>query len=177
MASLENFFQSHLIYSLGAFLLLFVLLLGWNIVQQVQLGKFKKRNEALFAGKKVASIEELLLAHVQTLKTLDKDIQELYNISNQINRLAHRGFHKLGFVRFNPFKDVGGDQSFAIALLDGKNNGLTLSSLYGREGVRVYAKSISGGQAEKYPLTEEEKEAIAMAISEKKSKLQNPNNK
>lgn len=175
MASLDNIFQNHLVYIFGGFLLLFVALLIWNIIQQIQLGKFKKRNEELFAGNKVASIEELLLAHVQTLKTLDKDIQELYNISNQINRLAHRGFHKMGFVRFNPFSDVGGDQSFAIALLDGKNNGLTLSSLYGREGVRVYAKSIVSGQAEKYPLTEEEKKAIKMAMGDMEKKIPEKN--
>jgi hypothetical protein len=170
MASLENILQNHLSYILGAFLLLLVLLAIWNTVQQIQLAKFKKRNAELFSGKKVANVEELLLAHVQTLKTLDKDIQELYNISNQINRLAHRSFHKMGFVRFNPFKDVGGDQSFALALLDGKNNGLTLSSLYTREGARVYAKSIIAGQSEKHPLTEEEKEAIKIATENKDSK-------
>ncbi|MDR3559757.1 MAG: DUF4446 family protein [Candidatus Pacebacteria bacterium] len=155
-------------YIFGAFLLLLVFLIVWNGVQQVQLQKFKKRNAELFSGRKVANVEDLLLAHVQALKTLDKDIQELYNISNQINRLASRGFHKMGFVRFNPFKDVGGDQSFAIALLDGKSNGLTLSSLYTREGARVYAKFITAGQSEKHPLTEEEKKAIEMAISQDK---------
>ena len=167
MASLENILQNNLFYILGAFLLLLISLVIWNILQQLQLTKFKKRNAELFSGKKVANVEELLLAHVQALKTLDKDIQELYNISNQINRLAHRGFHKMGFVRFNPFKDVGGDQSFAIALLDGKNNGLTLSSLYTREGARVYAKLITAGESEKHPLTEEEKKTIAEAINRK----------
>ncbi|HPN96601.1 MAG TPA: DUF4446 family protein [Candidatus Moranbacteria bacterium] len=140
------------------------ILLIWNIFIQVNLSRFKKRNEELFSGNKVKNIEELLLAQSQNLKTLDRDIQELFNISNQINTLAFRGFHKMGMVRFNPFKDVGGDQSFAIALLDGKNNGLTISSLYTREGTRIYSKSISAGKSEKYPLTEEEKEALEIAI-------------
>jgi hypothetical protein len=64
---------------------------------------------------------------------------------------------------------VGGDQSFAIALLDGDDNGLTLSSLYTREGTRIYSKSIVAGKSEKYPLTEEEKQAIEIA---KKSKIE-----
>ena len=95
-------------------------------------------------------------------------IQELYNISNQINALAFSGFHKFGLVRFNPFKDVGGDQSFSLAILNGKDNGIVISSLFTREGTRVYSKSISAGEAEKYPLTEEEKEAIKKATQKQK---------
>jgi len=104
------------------------------------------------------------LNQTRTIKVLDKDIQELYNISNQINALALRGLHKTAIVRFNPFKDIGGNQSFSIAFLNGKNNGLTLSSLFTREGARIYSKSIVAGQSEKYPLTEEEKEAIEIAM-------------
>jgi hypothetical protein len=65
--------------------------------------------------------------------------------------------------RFNPFKEVGGDQSFSVALLNGKNNGLVISSLYTREGTRIYAKAITNGLSEKHPLTEEEEEIIKLA--------------
>jgi hypothetical protein len=71
--------------------------------------------------------------------------------------------HKVGVVRFNPFKDLGGDQSFSIALLDGENNGVVVSSLHTREGNRVYAKPVELGKAVKHPLTEEEQEAIKKA--------------
>lgn len=109
-------------------------------------------------------MEELLLDQAKNFKLLDKDIQELFNISNQINSLALRGLHKVGIVRFNPFKDVGGDQSFSIALLNGKNNGLVISSLFTREGARVYSKSIENGKSEKHPLSQEEEKAIKMAL-------------
>jgi hypothetical protein len=148
----------------------------WNFIIQAKIKKLRKRSEELFAGKKVPNLEELLLEQAKNLRILDKDIQELYNISNQINTLAGRGYHKMGMVRFNPFKDVGGDQSFSIALLNGKNNGLVLSSLFTREGARIYAKSILGGVAEKYPLTDEEKEAIEIAI-DNKSQIQSTNAK
>lgn len=123
----------------------------------------------MFSGNKVTNLEELLLTQAKSIQILDKDIQELYDISNQINQLSAKGLHKVGMIRFNPFKDVGGDQSFAVALLNGKGNGITISSLYSREGTRIYSKSISAGESEKYPLTEEEKEAIKMAM-EKESK-------
>jgi len=78
-------------------------------------------------------------------------------------RKEKKHVQKVGVVRFNPFKDIGGDQSFSIALLDEEDNGLVITSLYGREGNRVYAKPIEGGQS-KYQLSDEEKEAISRAI-------------
>lgn len=143
--------------------LLFILLF-WNILLSIALKRIRRKNEDFFAGGKVKNLEELLISQNKGIKILDKDIQELYNISNQINKLAFRSYHKIGIIRFNPFKDVGGDQSFAIALLNGKNNGITLSSLYSRDGARFYAKSIFNGESPKHPLTQEEKDALAIAI-------------
>lgn len=164
MANLANFAQNYLFFILLAIAIFLLVFLVWNIAFQIQLTRLKKKNKALFTGNKIKNLEDVLLEQAKNLKLLDKDIQELYSISNQINHLAARGFHKSGMVRFNPFKDVGGDQSFSLALLDGKNDGLTISSLFTREGSRVYSKSIIGGKTEKYPLTEEEKEAIEIAM-------------
>jgi len=150
-----------------AFLVFLIILFIWNIVLQMNLRKVARRNEEFFAGGKTGNLEEMLLHQSKAVKALDADIQELFGISNRINALALRGLFKVGIVRFNPFRDVGGDQSFAIALLNGKNNGLTMSSLYTREGTRVYCKNITDGQSEKHPLTNEEKEAIKIAIGKK----------
>lgn len=143
----------------------------WNILLQISVAKIKKKNAALFSGNKVKNMEEILLSQAKNLKTLDKDIQELYGISNQVNNLSFRGLHKTGIVRFNPFKEVGGDQSFAIALLNGKNSGIVISSLYTREGTRIYAKTIAAGKSEKYPLTEEEEQAIKIAMIQEPKKI------
>jgi len=72
----------------------------------------------------------------------------------------------LGVVRFNPFSDVGGDQSFAIALVDGHGNGVVISSLYGRHDIKVYAKPLKKWESE-YTLTDEEKQAIAHAFKQR----------
>jgi len=143
--------------------MLIIAVLIWNFLLQIRLNRMQKKSSEFFAGNNVKSIEDVIIGHSKSIKALDKDIQELYNISNQINMQAHKGLHKVAVIRYNPFKDVGGDQSFAIAMLNGKNNGLTISSLYTREGTRVYAKAISNGESEKYPLTEEEKQAIKLA--------------
>lgn len=167
MQNLENLINANIIYVIGGILLVLLVFLIWNIWLQIQLSGIKKKNRQFFSGNKVKNLEDLLLNQARNLKMLDKDIQELYNISNQVNNLAYRGFHKLGVIRFNPFKDVGGNQSFSIALLNGKNNGFTISSLFTREGARIYTKSITAGTSEKHPLTEEEKEAIKMAMENK----------
>lgn len=164
MGQFQSIIENYLIVILAGLVFLLIILLAWNVILQLQFGKIKKRNKIFFSGNKVKNLEELMLSQAQSLSSLDKDIQELYNISNKINTLAFSGLHKVGVIRYNPFRDVGGDQSFSIAFLNGKNNGLTISSLFTREGTRIYSKSIIKGESEKYPLTEEEKKAIQMAI-------------
>lgn len=148
-----------------------VILLGWLVFLQLSLRKLKKKNQEFFGKSNVSNLEDLIISQGKTIKSLDKDIHELYNISNQINNLAFRSLHKVGVVRFNPFKDMGGDQSFSIALLNGRNNGVVISSLYTREGTRVYSKAISQGESKKYPLTEEEEQAIRTAMSSEPKKI------
>jgi hypothetical protein len=67
-------------------------------------------------------------------------------------------------VRFNPFEDTGGNQSFALALLDAEGNGWVLSSLHARSGTRVYAKAIREGRADG-ALSDEEAAAIKQATA------------
>ena len=57
-----------------------------------------------------------------------------------------RAFQRVGLVRYNPFEETGGNQSFALALLDAAGDGWVLSSLHARSGTRVYAKAIKGGR-------------------------------
>jgi hypothetical protein len=140
-----------------------ILLLVWNIFLQLGVSRVKKNQQQLFSGKNGVDLEKTILDHTKNIKELDKDIQDLFGISNQIHDLAKKSIHKVGVVRFNPFKDLGGDQSFSVALLDGENSGLVLSALHTREGNRIYSKPVEKGQAVKYPLTDEEQEAIKRA--------------
>lgn len=158
-----------LIFSVTALLL--AIFLFFSIAAFLKVRTFGAMLKSLLSGKKGADLEEVILKQAKEIKDLDKEIHELYEISNKINQLAHRGLHKVGVVRFNPFKDIGGDQSFAISLLDGKNCGLILSSLHTREGTRIYTKPIIQGESAKYPLTEEEKQAIKIASPMKMNKL------
>ena len=96
------------------------------------------------------------------LKNLEANFGKLSEDLDNLKKETKFSVQKVGIIRYNPFKEVGGDQSFSIALLDGEDSGVVFTSLYSREGNRVYGKSIKKGESE-HSLSEEEKEAIAKA--------------
>jgi hypothetical protein len=108
------------------------------------------------------NLDRLLENHLAHLYQTSLKVDDLAAYCEEIDQSVRRAIQSVGLVRFNPFNDTGGDQSFVIALLDSTGSGLVLSSLYSRTGNRVFAKSLEGGQS-KYPLTDEEQEAIAQA--------------
>lgn len=107
-------------------------------------------------------MEGLVLVHKRTLANHQKNLKEIGKILEELVEQNKLNIQKVGLVRFNPFADAGGNMSFTVALLDGRNNGIVVSSLHGREGTRIYAKNIDKGES-KYRLTEEERQAIEKA--------------
>lgn len=100
-------------------------------------------------------------------KDLKKVLKEFEELKREVKKLREQGIssvQKVGIVRYNPFSEVGGDQSFSVALLDGNNNGVVVTSLYSRDGNRVYGKPVKSSISE-YSLSNEEKKAIERAVS------------
>ena len=96
----------------------------------------------------------------------DLSQKQLQALASQLDKLADHSLkfiQKVGFVRFNPFSQTGGDQSFCLALLDAKNNGFVLSSLHSRESTRFYAKTVKEGKGEGHDLSKEERQAVKNA--------------
>jgi len=93
----------------------------------------------------------------------EKELKELD--SNLKKARASMKFHiqKIGFVRFNPFPQTGGDQSFSLSLLNENDTGFVLSSLHSRDTTRFYAKTVKNGKADGYELSKEERKAIKNA--------------
>lgn len=89
-----------------------------------------------------------------------KSLNEKVAILEEIGEIS---MQKVGFKRFNPFSDTGGDNSFIFTALDAKNDGVMISSFYTREGVRVYGKKIEKGVS-KQPLSQEEKQMLEETI-------------
>ncbi len=90
----------------------------------------------------------------------------LGELTKELKRLDEEGalhVQKVGLVRFNPFKEIGGDHSFSLALLDGKETGVVITGLHTRERTRVYMKAIKAGRGE-HELSEEERKALEKAL-------------
>ena len=102
---------------------------------------------------------------LKDLELNKKDIDYLKEYSARIEKDGLLHIQKVGLVRFNPFKDTGGDQSFILSLIDGKDTGVIISGLYSRSGTRWYAKKVANGKGTEHELSEEEKKALKEANS------------
>lgn len=92
----------------------------------------------------------------------DDRVAQLVQAQLETDRRLNGAFQRVGVVRFDAFPDVGGEQSFALAILDGNLNGIVMSNLYSRSDSRVYAKEITEGRSQ-HALSNEEKEALRRA--------------
>lgn len=106
------------------------------------------------------AIMDNLMAEIDGSK---KDIEMLKATCDTIIADGRLHIQKVGLLRFNPFKDTGGDQSFILALVDGLDTGVVISGLYSRSGTRWYAKQVIAGKGVEHELSEEEKQAVKTA--------------
>lgn len=139
-------------------------------IQLFQLVALKRRFDAIWRNSKELDLEGLLAEQAQSLETSTAKVNELDRRCTSMEHDARHHLQHVGVVRFNAFADTGSDLSFAIALLDRDLNGVVISSLYGRDESRVYAKPVASGQST-YFLTAEEKEAINRATGTADRKL------
>ena len=88
------------------------------------------------------------------------------NQNNQPKAISRTDNTKIKITRFNPFNEVGGNQSFIICILDQSNSGCVITSLHNKENTRIYAKEIIDGKtADKGLLSKEEKECLQKTIN------------
>ncbi len=138
-------------------------LIGALVYIYTLLQKTMKQRDALMM-KTDMNLEEILNGHEKDIMDARNDIDAIYKIADKLHKMASQGLQKVGVVRFNPFagEGDGGDQSFAIAILDEKDNGFVISSLHARTETRVYTKPIADGKSN-YHLSEEEAQAVKHA--------------
>ncbi len=98
------------------------------------------------------------------ISTLEKRVEDLSKQIETIKEKDPSNLCNFSLIRFNPFADAGGNQSFCVAILDNKKNGVVITSLYSRDGNRVYGKTIKNGECE-YDLLKEEQQAIKEALN------------
>ena len=112
------------------------------------------------------NVDELLKAYLDDVDAIKKDNTEIKNYYTKLDQDMASCIQKVGLVRYNAFKDVGSDLSFAIALLDGNDNGVVFNGIYGSESSNIYAKPIKAKKSS-YQLSGEEKYALEIAEQNK----------
>ena len=112
------------------------------------------------------NLDEMLRKYLDDVREIKKDNSEIKAYYTKLDNDIDTCIQKIGLVRYNAFKDVGSDLSFAIAMLDRNDNGVILNGLYGSESSNIYAKPIKNGIS-KYQLSEEEKTALEIAEQSK----------
>lgn len=100
-------------------------------------------------------------------KLVDSFDRKLDDVKVQLKILSAdslRHIQRVELLRYNPYEDTGGDQSFSIALLDNKGSGLVITSLHTRAGTRVFSKPVILGKSGKYTFSQEEEEVVSKAM-------------
>jgi hypothetical protein len=141
-----------------------VVLVVWVAWLQRSDALLRRRLRRLFGEGEGVRLDELLDRQFRRLDTVAERVEALNRLQHELETLSRQSIQKVGVVRFNPFADTGGDQSFAVALLDAQGNGIVLSSLHGRADTRIFAKQVQAGRS-KHQLSDEEQDAIRKALS------------
>lgn len=108
------------------------------------------------------NLDEMLRKYLADVREIKKDNSEIKAYYTKLDSDIASCIQKVGLVRYNAFKDVGSDLSFAMALLDRNDNGVVFNGLYGSESSNIYAKPIRNGVS-KYKLSDEEQSALEIA--------------
>jgi hypothetical protein len=141
-------------------------LVGWVILLQVRLGRMSRQYARLVRGVDGRNLEEMLHLHVDEVHQALDTVRTLEAESRRMDRTLEHALQWMGMVRYNPFRNTGGDQSFVWALVDGRGNGVVLSSMHSRDSTRLYAKPLHDWVST-YSLTDEEQEAIDRAAQQR----------
>ena len=109
----------------------------------------------------ISGISESVISRYRSGKRIPKTDSD--NFNSIVDEDVRNCIQKVGIVRYSAFKDTGSDLSFALALLDEKNNGVILNGIYSREMSNIYAKPVENGKST-YTISKEEEEAIKKAM-------------
>jgi hypothetical protein len=143
------------------------ILLIWCIILTLFIAKEKQVFKELAKGVTKKDLLSVLRQITHSLNNASTKIENIELKIGAIQQSNHKNIQKIGFVRFNPFSDTGGDQSFCLCLLDQDNNGIVITSLHSRDTTRFYAKQITQTTLKDVDLSLEEVRCYNEATSHK----------
>ncbi|CCY82543.1 uncharacterized protein BN500_01285 [Clostridium sp. CAG:149] len=134
-----------------------------TLVCFTQYRKLYRRYDIFMRGKDAETLEDTILDFLDETAVLQTSDRESRDQLKSLTRQVRASYQKIGIVKYNAFKGMGGNLSFVIALLDDNNSGFILNSVHSREGCYLYMKDVEKGSTDVL-LGAEEKEALEMAL-------------
>ena len=165
-AEVVKFMMSNLLYIVGGLGILVIIMYIITVYLYMNTSYLKKRYRQMMTGEQNGTnFEQMLMDHIAETRAVSAENMKLKQKNQQLDALLKKAITRVGVVRFRAFQDMGSDLSYAVALLDSSNNGVVLSSIFGREDSRSYVKPIEAGHSS-YTLTQEEEQALQKAVQE-----------
>ena len=162
--NLVNYIAAHEATLLLASMLLILVLLILVVYTMVRLSTMNARYRAMMRGSNSEDLEGMLIQHIHEVEKVSATNTRILEENELIRQFIRKSLVRTAMVRFRAFEDMGGDLSYAVAMLDANNDGVIFSSIFARADSRSYIKPIKGGSSE-YPLTEEEKGVLKEAMA------------
>jgi len=148
---------------MDVYVITIAVLFVWILVLTVVVFRMIRHYNKLTQGVSSKTMQEVLSSLLKKYESNANDITTLQEALRYVENDGKLHLQRIGVVRFNPFSDTGGSQSFTLAILDAKDNGIIMTSLYARTGNRWYIKHIKAGLCEDVELSKEEQSAIKKA--------------
>jgi hypothetical protein len=163
MNSIVNTINHHPSDAIWVLFLTGFVALGLATRAYFQIKGVRNQFRGLLEGTRGETLEMLLKDHFQERSLLQEKVDGLEKRIATLENKMQRTKRHLGFVRYDAFDDVGGEQSFALALYDDDGNGVVVNSLVGRADSRIYCKALSDGRPDR-SLSLEENQAVEAAV-------------
>ena len=150
-------------YIIMGLVILVVLLLILAIITMTKLRRLDRKYDYFMRGKDVETLEDIIMDEIDELRDLRAEDRSNKDSIRTLNRNFRASFQKYGIVKYNAFKGMGGNLSFALAVLDYTNSGFVMNCVHSREGCYLYIKEVDMGQTD-IVLGNEEQEALEQAL-------------
>ena len=147
MLDFFGLFSVDTLYVILGMAVVMAVMLVFLIINSVKIKKMKLTYTSFMSGKDGKSLEEVILKRFKEVDELKKEDEAKKVQLDDINESLRYAFSKMGMVKYDAFNEMGGKLSFALALLDNRNNGFLINAMHSREGCYTYVKEIINGES------------------------------
>lgn len=166
MDSILEMLNSIHIYITAALMVIIIILIIMIFVLFKALNSLENKYRKFMRGVNNKNIEELIISYLDKVDSAKEQADYVKEICKELDKRVKGCIQKVSVVRYRAFEDVGSDLSYSIALLDHNNDGVVLTSIYGRNESTTYAKPIDRGIS-RYDLSTEEENVLNEAMNRK----------